>query len=116
MRKEKNIIDISTEKKKREVFEIFNSLTSRNKVHEYFGISDNNQGSNYLKQVADEVGFDFSIYDERRKKPVRYCKECGKELVSKWQKKFCCSACAAKYNNSHYENYRNIFWINENIF
>ena len=100
MRKEKKIIDISSEEKKREVFEIFNSLTSRNKAHECFGISDNKQGSNYLKEIANEVGFDFSIYDERRKKTIRYCEECGKELV-KWQKKFCCSACAAKYNNKH---------------
>lgn len=29
---------------------------------------------------------------------VKYCKECGKELI-KGQKKFCCQSCAAKYNN-----------------
>ena len=112
MGKKRKVIDISTEEKKREVFELFDSLTSRNKAHEYFGISDNKQGSNYLRQIANEVGFDFSQYDERRKKPIMYCEECGKELVAKWQKKFCCSSCAAKYNNKHrdksvYENLAN---------
>ena len=100
MRKRK-IIDISTKEKKQEVFEIFNNLTSKNQAHEHFGISDNKQGSNYLKEIASEVGFDFSIYAERKKKPIRYCKECGKEITSKWAKDFCCSACAAKYNNEH---------------
>lgn len=29
---------------------------------------------------------------------MKYCLLCGKELT-KWQSKFCCSSCAAKYNN-----------------
>ena len=64
MRKRK-IIDISTEEKKRLVFEKFNSFSSKNQAHNYFGISDNKQGSDYLKQIANEVGFDLSLYKER---------------------------------------------------
>ena len=100
MRKRK-IIDISTEEKKKEVFEILDSFTSKNQAHKYFGISDNKQGSEYLREIASSVGFDLLVYKERRKKPTRYCKECGKEITSKWGKDFCCSACAAKYNNEH---------------
>lgn len=100
MRKRK-IIDISTEEKKKEVFEKFDKFNSKNQAHEYFGISDNKQGSEYLKEIALAVGFDLSIYKERRKKPIRYCKQCGKEITSKWGKDFCCSSCATKYNNEH---------------
>jgi len=100
MRKRK-IIDISTEEKRKEVFDRFDSFTSKNQAHEYFEISDNKQGSEYLKEIAASVGFDLNLYKERRKKLARYCKECGKEITSKWGKDFCCSACAAKYNNEH---------------
>lgn len=99
MRKKKKVIDISTEEKKKEVFERLDGFTSKNQAHEYFGISDNKQGSEYLKQIALSVGFDLSIYKERRKKPIRYCKQCGKEITSKWGKDFCCSSCANSYNN-----------------
>ena len=100
MRK-RRIIDISTEEKKKEVFEKFSGFTSKNQAHIYFGISDNKQGSEYLKEIAESVGFDLNLYKERRKKPIRYCKQCGKEITSKWGKDFCCSSCAAKYNNEH---------------
>ena len=100
--KKRKIIDISTEEKKKEIFEKFDEFTSKNQAHEYFGISDNKQGSEYLKQIANDVGFNLNVYKERRKnKPIRYCKECGKEITSKWGRKFCCSSCAAKYNNEH---------------
>lgn len=95
----RKIIDISTEEKKKKVFEEFNSLNSKNQAHNYFGISDNKQGSKYLKEVAKSVGFNLETYKERKNKPIRYCKECGKEITSKWGKDFCCSSCAAKYNN-----------------
>lgn len=97
----KKVIDISTEEKKKEVFERLDGFTSKNQAHEYFGISDNKQGSEYLKEIALAVGFDLSIYKERRKKPIKYCKQCGKEITSKWGKDFCCSSCATKYNNEH---------------
>lgn len=97
--KKRKIIDISTEEKKKEVFDRFNSFTSKNQVHEYFGISDNKQGSEYLKEIAASVGFDLNLYKERKKKPIRYCKECGEEIANEWGKDFCCRSCAAKYNN-----------------
>lgn len=73
----KHKIDISTEEKRKEVYNIFNSLTSKNKIHEYFKISDNKNGSEYIKQIANEIGFDLNIYKERKKK---FCLNCGKEL------------------------------------
>lgn len=108
--KKRKIIDISTEGKRKEILKKFDEFTSKNQAHEYFGISDNKQGSEYLIRIANEVGFDLNVYKERRKKkPIKYCKECGKEITSKWGKDFCCSAHAAKYNNEHrdksvYEN------------
>lgn len=97
----RKIIDISTKEKREEVFQIFDALSSKNQVHEYFGISDNKQGSDYLNQIAKEIGFDFSIYKDRKKKPKKYCKQCGAEIISKWAVNFCCSSCAAIYNNEH---------------
>jgi len=91
----KHKIDISTEEKRKEVYDIFNSLTSKNKIHEYFKISDNKNGSEYIKQIANEIGFDLNIYKERKKK---FCLNCGKEL-KKGQNKFCSSSCAASFNN-----------------
>lgn len=92
----KHKIDISTEEKRKEVYEIFNSLTSKNKVHEYFNISDNKNGSEYIRQIANEIGFDLNVYKERKKK---YCLQCGKEL-KKGQNKFCSLSCSATYNNA----------------
>ena len=99
--KKRKVIDISTKEKRKEVFEKFNSFGSKNQAHIYFGISDNKQGSEYLKEIANEVGFDLTIYKKRQRKPIRYCKQCGKEIKSKWGKEFCCSSCAATYNNEH---------------
>lgn len=100
MRKRK-IIDISTEEKRKGVFDRFNSFTSKNQAHEYFGISDNKQGSEYLREIATSVGFDLNLYKERKKKSIRYCKECGKKIISSYAKDFCCRSCATKYNNEH---------------
>lgn len=97
----RKVIDISTEEKRKEVFERLNSFCSKNQAHVYFGISDNKQGSEYLKQIANEVGFDLFLYKERQKRPIKYCKQCGREIHSKWAKEFCCSSCAATYNNEH---------------
>lgn len=91
----KNKIDVSTEEKRKEIYDIFDSLTSKNKIHEYFNISDNKSGSEYIKQIANEIGFDLNVYKERKK---RFCLNCGKEL-KKGQNKFCSSSCAASFNN-----------------
>ena len=90
-----NKIDISTEKKKKEIYEIFDSCSTKTEVYQRFGISDNTLGKGYVEKIAAEIGFDFSIYKERKK---RYCLFCGKEL-KKGQKKFCSSSCSAKYFN-----------------
>ena len=95
----KKVIDISTEEKKQEVFNVFNNLLTKQQVHEYYGISDNSDGCEYLNQVAKEIGFDFSIYKERKKKPVRYCKQCGKEITNRWANDFCSRSCTATYTN-----------------
>ena len=101
--KKKKIIDISTEEKRKDVFEKFSSFTSKNQAHNYFGISDNKQGSDYLKEIAKSVGFDLSSYKTKNEKETRYCKQCGKEITSRWGRDFCCSSCAVKYNNSKRE-------------
>lgn len=90
-----NRIDISTEEKKQEVYELFKNFKNKSQIHEYYGISDNSQGCKYIKEIADEIGFDLSSY---KKKETRYCLECGAEL-KKGQTKFCCKSCAVTYNN-----------------
>lgn len=95
----RKIIDISTEEKKKDVFKKFDGFRNKSQAHEYFGISDNKQGSEYLQEIALSVGFDLNFYKERRIKPIQCCKECGKEIVSKSAKEFCCRSCATKYNN-----------------
>lgn len=90
-----NRIDISTEEKKQEVYDLFKNFKNKSQIHVYYGISDNSQGCQYIKEVADEIGFDLSSY---KKKETRYCLECGAEL-KKGQTKFCCKSCAVTYNN-----------------
>ena len=99
MGRKKHIIEIDTPEQKAEVLKVFESLNSKNQVHIYYGISDNKQGSDYIKYVAHEIGFDLNTYKIRRQKPKRYCLKCGKELIKKTNEKFCSSSCAAKYNN-----------------
>ena len=89
-------INISNEENKKNVYEIFNSLNSKNQIHKYFKISDNKNGSEYIKQIANEIGFNLDIYKERKK---RYCLKCGAEL-KRGQNKFCSSSCSASYNNA----------------
>ena len=93
-----NKIDISTEEKKQEVYKIFESFENKTQIHKYYKISDNTQGSEYIKQIANEIGFDFNVYKERKRK---FCLHCGKEIIGKGKssKKFCNSSCAASYNN-----------------
>lgn len=97
----RKIINIDTEEGKKEVFEKFYSVNSKHQAHILFGISDNKEGSEYLKKVAQQVGFDFEIYKKRREKPKRYCLQCGNEIVSRYNKKFCCQSCATTYQNLH---------------
>lgn len=97
----RKIINIDTDENKKEVFEKFNSVNSKHQAHILFGISDNKSGSEYLKDIAQQVGFDFEIYKQRKEKPKKYCLQCGKELTKQTQKSFCCRSCAITYNNHH---------------
>ena len=97
----RKIINIDTEESKKEVFEKFYSVNSKHQAHILFGISDNKEGSEYLKEIAQQVGFDFEIYKKRREKPKRYCLQCGNEIVSRYNKNFCCQSCAITYQNLH---------------
>lgn len=95
----KKKILIETEEQKKEVFDLFNRFKSKNEAHKYFEISDNKQGSEYLKNIAIKIGFDLELYKERRIKSKIYCLNCGKEIVNKWGKNFCSKSCSATLNN-----------------
>lgn len=96
MGRKKHIIRIDTPEQKAEVLRVFESLNSKNQIHIYYGISDNKQGSKYVKHIAQEIGFDLNTYKIRKQKPKRYCLECGKELKNS-QKRFCCCQCFSQH-------------------
>ena len=97
----RKIINIDTDENKKEVFEKFNSVNSKHQAHILFGISDNKSGSEYLKEIAQQVGFDLNVYKQRKEKPKRYCLQCGEEILSRHNQKFCCQSCATTYQNLH---------------
>lgn len=99
--KRKREIDISSEELRNNVYNILDSFTSKNQAHKYFGISDSTSGAKYLEKIASEVGFDLTVYVERRKPNIKICKECGEIITSRHAKDFCSSSCAAKYNNKN---------------
>jgi predicted nucleic acid-binding Zn ribbon protein len=88
-------IDISTEEKRKQVYELFNSFNKIGDIYAYYKTSDNKSNVDYVKYIANQIGFDLSSYKRRNKK---YCLNCNKELKSS-QTKFCSSSCAASYNN-----------------
>ena len=90
-------IDISTDIKKKDVYELFNSFAKIGDIYAYYGVSDNGNNCKYLKSVMKEIGFDSDIYKSRNQNK-RYCKQCGKELKRE-QKLFCSNSCSASYNN-----------------
>lgn len=56
------------------------------------------------KKLLEESGINWKEWLESKKvKEKKYCLQCGKELNTRKQKKFCSSSCAAKYNNSKRE-------------
>lgn len=88
-------IDISTEELKEKTFKLFEEFSKICEIYSFYGVEDTPYNNKYVHYIAKEIGFDFSIYKEKRKK---HCLACGKEL-SGGQKKFCSSSCSAKYNN-----------------
>lgn len=56
-----------------------------------------------VKKMLLECGIDWKLWkeekaEEERKKKIRYCKFCGK-VINGYNKVFCNSSCAAKFNN-----------------
>ena len=88
-------IDISTNELKNKVYNLFCEFNKICEIYDFFGVEDTPYNNRHIHEIADEIGFDFAKYKEKRK---RFCFECGKEL-KRGQKKFCCSSCSAKYNN-----------------
>lgn len=88
-------IDISTEEKKEQLRKLFDSFSKIGDIYNHFGLRDTSKNIRYIRDIASLIGFDLSVYKQRKKK---YCLHCGKELVS-GQKKFCSLSCAATYNN-----------------
>ena len=79
------------------LYNILNNFKSKTEVYKYFGLSDNSNSILKLKNIAESVGFDLNVYKERRKGPKKFCKFCGKELISN-QHKFCSLSCSAKFS------------------
>ena len=90
----RKVIDISSDIKKEEVYNLFLSFKNKSEAHRYFGISDNKNGSIYLREVAKSVGFDIDSYRKKKK-----CLNCGKEIENKWGAKFCSRSCSTSFNN-----------------
>ena len=94
----KFFIDISTEEKRKRIYELFGTFKYKSEIFKYYGVSDNSSNCRYLDEIGNKIGFDFDILKKNRKKEKRFCLECGKELIQ-GQNKFCCRSCSAKYNN-----------------
>ena len=88
-------IDISTEEKKEQLYKLFDSFSKIGDIYNHFGVRDTSKNIRYIRDIASLIGFDLSVYKQRKR---RYCLYCGKELVT-WQKKFCSHSCSATYNN-----------------
>ena len=61
-------IDISSDDKKREVYDLFKSFSSKKEIYEYYGVCSNTANIKYINKVAEEIGFDFSWYKEKKKR------------------------------------------------
>lgn len=87
-------------------YEFFEKCTSLNDATKKIFGKTNYRLCEKVKKLALENGFDWKNW---HKKPIKYCKNCGKEFSSKDKRKqFCSQSCAATYNNSkriiHKEN------------
>ena len=104
-----NKFDLSTEEKRKELYNVFNSFNLKKEIYAYFGICRNTTNNKYIKDVCEKIGFDLNSYSTKKKKYEKhYCLNCGKEIVTgDYRKKFCNSSCASTYNNKHRE-YRKI--------
>ena len=110
MRERKFKFDLSTEEKRKELYELFDSFKLKKEIYAHFGLVKNTSNGIYINEVCKEIGFDPTVYKTRKKKyEVIHCLNCGKEIITgDYRKKFCDSSCAAKYNNKQRENYKGI--------
>ena len=93
------LIDISTEIKKQEVYQLFDSFEKIGDIYSYYGINDGSKNVKYIREIANEIGFDLTVY-KQRKFPTKFCLQCGKELKNR-RNTFCSSSCSASYHNAH---------------
>lgn len=95
-------VDISTEEKRKELYDLFDSFTTKREIFEYFGVCDNTQNTKIVRELGEAINFDFSVYRKRRyEHPKRFCKICGEEITGKDKNRqcFCSRSCAATYRN-----------------
>ena len=87
-------------------YEFFDNCTSlSDAARKLFG-RDNYRDGEKVKKIAEEYGFDWRIWNERRKskkKKVK-CLNCNKEFETNKNNKFCSQSCAATYNNKQRGN------------
>ena len=98
----RKLVDISTEEKQKELFELFNGFSTVKEILNYFGVSKSSTNLSYLHSVCDIIGFDLGVYAEKKRKPIiSNCLYCGKPFTTNddKRKRFCNSSCAASYNN-----------------
>lgn len=80
-------------------YEFFEKCTSLNDAARKIFGKTNYRLCEKIKIIALENGFDWQNW---HKKTVKYCKNCGKEIISKDSRtQFCSHSCAATYNNLH---------------
>lgn len=79
----------------KELIEIFQSFKKIGDFFIYFGICDNGVNHKKLHKLCESIGFDLTIYKNKKK---LFCQNCGKELTG-YQQKFCSTSCSASYNN-----------------
>lgn len=97
----KKEIDLSTDVKKKEFFDILDSFKSKREAYEYLSVYDNSYGITYLRELANIVGFDLKTYSEKKKLKNKICLHCGKEFnPKKASQKFCSKSCSVSYNNA----------------
>lgn len=116
MKKKKFELDLSTEEKRKELYNLFDSFRLKKEIFTYFGMTKNTSNWEYIKNICSEIGFDWNVYNTRKKKyEVRHCLNCGKKIeTGDSRKKFCDSSCAASYNNKQRRNYKGLNVRREN--
>ena len=66
------IIDLNTEEKKQELYKLFDSFAKIGDIYDYFHLSDSSKNVKFIREIAQEIGFDLSVYQQRRY-PTKYC-------------------------------------------